>query len=108
MSTESEPTREQLPSDDPIEVRKAKRLALIEQGEEPYARSFEASTQVDALEQRYAELEEGSHTTDVVSVAGRIMAIRDQGKVAFIVVRDATAEVQLFCRIDDMGAAAYN
>jgi lysyl-tRNA synthetase class 2 len=94
-------------ADDPIEVRKAKRRALIEQGSEPYARHFEASTHVAPLEERYAALESGEHTSDTVSVAGRVMAIRDQGKVAFIVVRDATGDIQLFCRIDDVGEEAF-
>ena len=39
------------------------------------------------------------------------MCIRDrrgQGKIMFIVVRDATAEIQLFCRINDMDEAAWS
>jgi lysyl-tRNA synthetase class 2 len=93
--------------DDPIEVRKVKRLSLIEAGEEPYARRFDTSARVSELEQKYAGLPDGEHTTDSVSVAGRIMAIRDQGKLAFIVMRDATADIQLFCRIDDLGEELF-
>jgi len=93
--------------DDPIEVRKAKRLSLIESGEEPYARRFATSNHVCQLEERYAQLPDGESTTDEVSVAGRIMAIRDQGKIAFIVVRDATGDIQLFCRINDLGEEAF-
>jgi len=93
--------------DDPIEVRKAKRQQLIEQGVEPYARSFEVRERVSELEERYADLEDGATTTDVVSIAGRIVAIRDQGKVAFIVLRDAQGDIQLFCKVDTLGEEAF-
>lgn len=96
------------PSDDPIAVRTAKRAALIAQGAEPYARRFEVGARVSQLEERYADLADGQTTADVVSVAGRVMAIRDQGKVLFIVMRDATGDLQLFCRIDALGDAAFS
>jgi lysyl-tRNA synthetase class 2 len=94
-------------SDDPIAVRKAKREALIARGQEPYARRFDASAHVAQIEERYAELADGETTGDVVSVAGRVMAIRNQGKVLFIVLRDATGDIQLFCRINELGEAAF-
>jgi lysyl-tRNA synthetase class 2 len=96
-----------VPLDDPVEVRRAKREALIAQGEEPYARRFEPSARVDVIEARYAALADGESTEDVVSVAGRVMALRDQGKALFIVVRDATGDIQLFCRINTLGDEAF-
>ncbi|MDR3037608.1 MAG: lysine--tRNA ligase, partial [Coriobacteriales bacterium] len=91
------------PIDDPIAVRKAKREALIAQGAEPYARHFEVSAHVRELEERYATLADGDATEDVVRVAGRVMALRDQGKVLFAVVRDSTGDIQLFCRVNVLG-----
>jgi lysyl-tRNA synthetase class 2 len=35
------------------------------------------------------------------------MAIRDQGKALFIVVRDATGDIQIFCRINTLGDDAF-
>ena len=43
-----------------------------------------------------------------MKIDGRVVAKRGQGKIMFIVVRDATAEIQLFCRINDMDEAAWN
>ena len=43
-----------------------------------------------------------------MKIAGRVVAKRGQGKIMFIVVRDATAEIQLFCRINDMDEAAWS
>lgn len=96
-----------LSQDDPIEVRKAKREALIEQGSEPYARRFELTAHVAELDERYDTLEDGATTEDIVNIAGRIMAIRDQGKVLFIVLRDSTGDIQLFCRINTLGEDAF-
>ena len=93
--------------DDPIEVRRNKRAALIEAGGNPYGHAFEVSAKAAELEERYADLEDGADTEDVVAVAGRIVAFRGQGKVVFIVIRDATADLQLFCRINNFGEEAF-
>ena len=93
--------------DDPIEVRRNKRQALIDAGQSPYAVRFDVSDYCADLEARYSELEDGAETEDRVAVAGRIMAIRNQGKVAFIVIRDATADMQLFVRINNVGEEAF-
>jgi lysyl-tRNA synthetase class 2 len=96
-----------IPLDDPVEVRKAKREALIAQGDEPYARFFDVNAHVAEIEERYIDLGDGEVTDDLVSVAGRAIAIRDQGKALFIVIRDATGDIQLFCRIDTLGEEAF-
>ncbi len=93
--------------DDPIEVRKAKRQAILDGGGEAYAFRFDASAKAAALEAQYAELSDGEVTEDAVTIAGRIMAFRDQGKIAFLVIRDDTGDIQLFCRIDNLGEEAY-
>jgi lysyl-tRNA synthetase class 2 len=93
--------------DDPIEVRKNKRASLLAAGREPYARRFNVMAYTKDLEQRYANLADGESTEDEYSIAGRIMAIRDQGKIAFLVVRDSTGDIQVFCRIDALGEDAF-
>ena len=40
-------------------------------------------------------------------VAGRVMARRVHGKVSFVVVKDATGELQLFGQVDALGADRY-
>jgi lysyl-tRNA synthetase class 2 len=45
---------------------------------------------------RWDEIEDGTETGERVSVAGRLMLRRDQGKVAFGVLADSTGRVQLF------------
>ena len=84
-------------------VRLGRRTALIEAGVNPYPEHCEVSDHVADLVERYATLEDGADTADVVSVAGRVRAKRGQGKVIFIELQDSTGTIQLFCRINDLG-----
>ena len=84
-------------------VRLGRRSALIEAGVNPYPEHCEVSDHVAGLVERYATLEDGADTADVVSVAGRVRAKRGQGKVIFIELQDSTGTIQLFCRINDLG-----
>lgn len=84
--------------------RLARRQALIDAGQEPYPEHSNVTTHVDELLARYEQLAEGDDPEATVhTVAGRIRAKRGQGKVAFVVLQDPTATMQLFCRIDNMG-----
>ena len=89
-------------------TRLAKRAALFEAGQNPYPEHSELEDYVADIEAKYAELADGEDTEDVVKIAGRVVAKRGQGKIMFIVVRDATAEIQLFCRINAMDEAAWS
>ena len=93
--------------DDPIEVRKAKREALIAAGENPYGHAFDYSHHIDQLDEMYAELEDGATTEDRVDIAGRVMAKRVQGKICFLELRDTTGQMQLFCRINALGEERF-
>ena len=89
-------------------TRLAKRAALFEAGQNPYPEHSELEDYVADIQTKYADLADGEDTEDVVKIAGRVVAKRGQGKIMFIVVRDATAEIQLFCRINDMDEAAWS
>ena len=89
-------------------TRLAKRASLFEAGQNPYPEHSEIEDYVADIEAKYAELSDGEDTEDVVKIGGRVVAKRGQGKIMFIVVRDATGEIQLFCRINDMDEAAWN
>ncbi|MEC4183508.1 lysine--tRNA ligase [Adlercreutzia sp. R21] len=93
--------------DDPIEVRKAKREALIAAGVDPYGHSIKRSHTVGELNEKYAHLEDGESTEDEVLIAGRIMAKRVQGKIAFLELRESGCDIQLFCRINALGEEAF-
>lgn len=93
--------------DDPIEVRRAKREALIAAGVDPYGHAFDYTHHVSELDEKYADLEDGASTEDGVAVAGRVMAKRVQGKIVFLELQDSTGTIQLFCRINALGEEAF-
>ena len=103
----AEETTEHVIEDDPIEVRRAKREALMEAGQNPYGQAFDYTHHVAELDEKYAELEDGQNTEDRVKVAGRIMAKRVQGKIIFFELMDSSARIQLFCRINALGEDAF-
>jgi len=52
------------------------------------------------LQTRYAHLSDGQESGDSVRVAGRLMLLRRQGKLAFATMRDSSGEIQLFALAD--------
>ena len=59
---------------------------------------FERDRDAASLHAEYGDLEPGTETGVPVSVAGRLMLRRVQGKVAFATLQDSSGRVQLFAR----------
>ncbi|MGH7237723.1 MAG: OB-fold nucleic acid binding domain-containing protein, partial [Candidatus Saccharimonadales bacterium] len=75
-----------------------RKLAELRQlGVDPYPAQAERTHQLAELSDKFDELE-----GKTVSVAGRIVGIRKFGKIAFIVIRDMSGDVQLFLKTDDV------
>ena len=91
----------------PFSARRAKLESLRAQGCEPYLDRYDVTARTRMLAERYADLADGEETEDVVAVAGRLVAKRDQGKAVFLVIRDATGDLQLFCRVNVIGEEAF-
>lgn len=85
---------------DPIEARAAKLKAIRASGGNPYAYSFARDTRAGDLQAKYADLAPDTETKDVVAVAGRIMAMRNNGM--FIDLHDPSGKIQVFCHKDTM------
>ena len=88
-------------------LRLFKREDYIARGVNPYPEHSEVTDYVRDIVAKYADLATGEDTEDVVKIGGRIVAKRGQGKIMFLVVRDTTADIQLFCRINDMSEADW-
>ena len=64
---------EQIIEDDPIEVRRAKREAMLTEGKNPYGHAYNYTHHVADLDEKYSELGDGENTEDRVAIAGRIV-----------------------------------
>ena len=62
--------------------------------EVPY--SFERNATAAELQARHEALGAGEETSDEVAVAGRVMLVRPQGRLAFATLRDSSGQIQLF------------
>lgn len=60
----------------------------------PY--TFDHTAYAQELQTTYAHLSDGEESGVSVKVAGRIMLMRTQGKLAFATMRDSSGEIQLF------------
>jgi len=87
-----------------IALRTAKLERLRSRGIDPYPARFRPShTAQQALELLAGRPE----TSDPVTVAGRITAMRQMGKATFIDLRDGSARIQAYVKEDIVGAQAY-
>ena len=69
---------------------------MTDEGRYPYR--YERTAIVGDLQERYRDLDAGAETGDVARIAGRLMTIRSQGKVAFADLQDASGRIQLFAQ----------
>ncbi len=89
-------------SDDPlVAARMAKHRDVLRAGGYPYR--FERTDLAAALAERYADLAPAAETGDVVTVAGRLMNVREMGALAFGVLQDGSGRIQLFVSNDVLG-----
>jgi len=77
------------------ESRLAKLKTLQDSGYNPYPYRFEPNAFAADLQEKYKDLEAGTDTEDRVIIAGRAMAVRNNGM--FIDVKDMSGKIQAFC-----------
>lgn len=81
-------------------IRRQKLKQLQEMGINPYPpESFPVNVSAKDIKQNY---ERDKLNYKDVSIAGRIMSIRDMGKAVFAVIQDATEKIQLYIKRDDI------
>jgi lysyl-tRNA synthetase, class II len=57
---------------------------------------FETTHSIAPIVDQYSTIDDGGETGVTVTLAGRLMLRRDQGKLLFGVLQDATGRIQLF------------
>ncbi len=97
MPEQSKPAQQ---STSTLEEIRAARLEKVEQlktlGLNPYAYRWESTHHAAELQEKFAELANGEEVDLEVAIAGRILARRVFGKLAFFNLQDETGTVQLY------------
>ncbi|WP_431933382.1 lysine--tRNA ligase [Micromonospora sp. RP3T] len=95
------------PADDlpeQMKVRREKRDRMLAEGVEPYPVGFPRTTTLALLRERYADLPTDTATGDRASVTGRVIFIRNTGKLCFATLRDGDGtELQAMLSLDRVG-----
>lgn len=92
-----------------LKVRLEKLKALKEKGINPYpSAAYEITHHSKEVLEKHQGLQAGEHREDEqVSMAGRLMTIRDMGKSCFAHLQDVQGKVQVYVRKDSVGEKAY-
>ena len=83
---------------DLLEARRESLERLRAKAIEPFAMTFEADAHAAGLRAGFGGIVAGQVEEKRFAVAGRIVMKRDMGKLKFLVLRDATGDIQLACR----------
>ncbi len=87
----SEPRNPAVPETDlpeQMRVRRAKRARLLDEGREPYPVGVPRTHTLTEVRVAYGHLAIAEETQDVVGVAGRVVFIRNTGKLAFATLQE--------------------
>ena len=105
---------ENQPSSTLEEIRAArleKVAGLQKAGLNPYAYHWKSTAHAQQLQEQYADLAPGEEISTEVAIAGRIIARRIMGKLAFFNLQDETGTIQLYLdkkRISETMSAVPN
>ena len=81
---------------DEFRTRLSKVDAIRAAGGDPYPVHFQRDANCQQLHEQFDHIEDGTETETVVNVAGRMMLLRNQGKLIFATIRDGDGSIQLF------------
>jgi len=96
---------EESPPQDVFTARRHKLDALRSAGIEPFPHEFRGVEPIAGVRGQHASLQAGEETDAAHRVAGRIVARRGQGKMAFLDLSDRSGRIQLQARVDELGEA---
>ncbi|MEH1027954.1 lysine--tRNA ligase [Micromonospora profundi] len=95
------------PADDlpeQMKVRREKRDRMLAEGVEPYPIGFPRTSTLAEVRAKYADLATDTATGDQASVTGRVIFVRNTGKLCFATLRDGDGtELQAMLSLDRVG-----
>lgn len=90
-------------------VRRQKAKEIREMGVDPFGQAFKRTHYIKDIVSKYESYnkEDLENEEIEVTVAGRIMLRRGQGKASFIHIQDQDAKMQAYLRLDTVGEKSY-
>ena len=86
-----------------LQIRRDKLTALREAGMDPFQQvRFDRTSNSQEILNNFEQME-----GQEVSIAGRIMSKRDMGKASFSHIQDQQGKIQIYVKIDEVGAEQY-
>ncbi len=90
-----------------MRVRRSKREQMLTDGVEPYPVGYPRTAALAEIRTKYADLPVDHATGDIVGITGRVIFIRNSGKLCFATLRDGDGtELQAMFSLDRVGAQA--
>ncbi|WP_084263200.1 bifunctional lysylphosphatidylglycerol synthetase/lysine--tRNA ligase LysX [Actinomadura formosensis] len=97
----SDETFDELPEQ--MRVRREKLDRLRESGIDPYPVTFPRTATIAEIREKHPDLEPGTETGEKVGVTGRVMLIRNTGKLCFATIRDGDGDLQIMLSLAKVG-----
>lgn len=94
MVTEQKTPSAEIDTNDQRAVRMDKRIRMLDKAVPPYPVTVERTSSLAEVRERFPDLEPGASTSEIVSVAGRVMFIRNTGKLCFATLQEGGPEGQ--------------
>jgi lysyl-tRNA synthetase class 2 len=92
---------------DQMKVRHAKRERLLAEGKQAYPVGVARTHSLAEVREQWGHLETGEETQDVVGVAGRVMFVRNTGKLCFATLQEgAGVRLQVMLSLAEIGEDA--
>lgn len=106
------PPADQAPDDDlpdQMRVRRAKRARLLEEGREAYPVEVPRTHTLAEVRETWGHLEAGEETQDVVGVTGRVVFVRNTGKLCFATLQEGIGtRLQVMLSLAEVGEEALD
>jgi lysyl-tRNA synthetase, class II len=92
-----------------MRVRRSKRDRMLAEGVPPYPVNVPRTATLASLREKYADLPTDTASGDHVSITGRVIFVRNGGKLCFVTLRDGDGtELQAMLSLDKVGRAALD
>ena len=91
-----------------IKERMRKVSELREQNINPYPHKFDKEVSASELHEKYAKLKKQETAKSKAKIAGRVMAVRNMGKIVFLKIQDSTGDIQVVLQESKTPSKIFN